>query len=278
LDSLKPQAPSPEPTHLPADYHIHTAWCGHASGTMEEYVLRAIELGLPEMGFSEHLPQPAPIADKVAPTADEMERFLDEFTRVRKAFAGRMTIRLGGEAEFTPGSAKEIERMKRDYRLEYLIGSVHFLDGWAFDHPAYQDGFAAGSVDGVYREYFEMIRKAAETRLFDVIGHFDLPKKFGHRPDTSVVKLAEEAIKAMAANGVGFEINTAGRDKPVAEFYPSKDVLIVCREAGLGLTFGSDSHAPKEVGRYFREASALARACGYRQTMRMDPEREGVEV
>jgi len=263
---------------VPADYHIHTAWCGHASGTMEEYVVRAIEVGLPEMGFSEHLPQPVPIEDKVAPTADEMEEFLDEFARVRKAFAGRMTIRLGGEADYTPGSAKEIKRMKRDYRLEYLIGSVHFLGGWAFDHPAYRDGFAARSVDGAYRQYFEMVREAAETGLFDVIGHLDLPKKFGHRPDTSVVKLAADAIDAMASNGVGFEINTAGKDKPVGEFYPSKDLVIACREAGLRLTFGSDSHAPEQVGRYFREASELARACGYTHTMRMNPGREGVEV
>ena len=286
-DSLKPKAQSPKPSPkaqspkpspLPADYHIHTAWCGHASGSMEEYVLRAIELGLPEMGFSEHLPQPVPIPDKVAPTADEMEQFIDEFASLRKAYAGRMTIRLGGEADFTPGSAQAIERMKRDYGLEYVIGSVHFLGGWALDHPAYQDGFAARSVDAAYGEYFEMIREAAGTGLFDVIGHLDLPKKFGHRPDTSVVKLAEKSIEAMAANGVGFEINTAGRDKPVGEFYPSRELIVACREAGLRLTFGSDSHRPTEVGRYFREASELARECGYKHTMRMSPGREAAEI
>jgi len=245
---------------------------------MEQYVLRAMELGLPEMGFSEHLPQPVPIPDKVAPTAEEMDGFVDEFARVRKAFAGRMTVRLGGEADFTPGGASEIERMKRNYRLEYVIGSVHFLGGWAVDHPAYADGYATRSIDAVYREYFEMIREAAGTGLFDVIGHLDLPKKFGHRPDTNVVKLAEKAIEAMAANGVGFEINTAGRDKPVGEFYPSRDLIVACRQAGLRLTFGSDSHAPKEVGRYFAEASELARECGYTQTMRMSEEREAVSV
>ena len=261
-----------------ADYHIHTAWCGHATGQMEEYVLRAIELGLPEMGFSEHLPAEIPVPDKLCPTRDEMVVLLDEFHRLRKAYVGKIALRLGGEADFTPGNEKDVERMKADYRLDYVIGSVHYIGNWPFDHPDYVDGFATRSIDAVYRDYFELVALAADTRLFDYIGHFDLPKKFGHRPAGGSLRFAEKAIERMAATGTGFEINTAGKDKPVGEFYPSRELIVACREAGVKLTFGSDSHAPQQVGRYFDEALELAKSAGYTRYVRMSPGRELIEL
>ena len=251
-----------------ADYHMHTIWSGHATGTMEEYVQRAVELGLPEMGFSPHLPMPIPINEKVCVSEQDMPVLLEEFHRLRKAYAGTIPIRLGGECDFLPGCEKRIERMKSDYALEYIIGSVHFIGGWAFDHPRYAWEFEDRSVDQVYREYFGLVEQAAKSRLFDVIGHLDLPKKFGHRPPGGCVEIARKAIEALAAAGMAFEINTAGKDKPVGEFYPSPDLAAECRRAGLSLVFGSDSHAPAEVGRYFADAVAAARSAGCTQTLR----------
>ena len=261
-----------------ADYHIHTFWCGHADGTMEEYVEHAIALGLPEMGFSPHLPLDIPIEDKVCLTFEEMEAFLDEFNRLRKAYADAIPLRLGGEADYIPGTEKEIERLNQQYGLEYLIGSIHFLGDWAFDHPKYIDGFSKQPIDRVYSDYFGLVADAAKTGLFDVIGHLDLPKKFGHRPENGCVSHAERALAAMAGAGVAVEINTAGRDKPAAEFYPCREVLAACRRAGIKLTFGSDSHAPGEVGRYFDEAADLARSVGYTRTLRLGPEREEIDL
>ena len=37
------------------DYHIHSKLCGHGVGELEEYVQYAVQSGLPEMGFSEHI-------------------------------------------------------------------------------------------------------------------------------------------------------------------------------------------------------------------------------
>ncbi|NQT19618.1 MAG: histidinol-phosphatase HisJ family protein [Planctomycetes bacterium] len=261
-----------------ADYHIHTAWCGHADGTMEEYVEQAIALGLPEMGFSPHLPLEIPIEEKVCLTLEEMDAFLEEFHRLRKAYAAVIPLRLGGEADFAPGTENEIERLKERYGLEYLIGSIHILGDWAFDHPKYIDGFAARPIDRIYSDYFGLVADAAKTGLFDLIGHLDLPKKFGHRPTNGCLPYAERALAAMAAGGVAVEINTAGRDKPVGEFYPSRDILEACQRAGVKLTFGSDSHAPGQVGRYFDEAADLARSAGYTRTLRLNPEREAVDL
>ena len=261
-----------------ADYHIHTAWCGHAYGMMEDYVKQAVKLGLPEIGFSPHLPLEIPIDEKVCVTRKDMETFLDEFERLRKAYAGTIPLRLGGEADFIPGTEKEIQQFHNDYGLEYLIGSVHFIGNWAFDHPKYVDGFSNRPIDAIFSDYFDTVLEAARSGLFDTIGHLDLPKKFGHRPPNGCVRHAEKAIAAMAATGVAVEINTAGRDKPVGEFYPCKDLLVECCKAGVRLVFGSDSHNPGEVGRYFDEAVELARSAGYARALRLNPEREVVDL
>ena len=38
------------------NYHSHTARCGHAWGTDEEFIQAAIEAGFGVLGFSEHTP------------------------------------------------------------------------------------------------------------------------------------------------------------------------------------------------------------------------------
>jgi len=261
-----------------ADYHMHTVWCGHADGQMEEYVRRAVELDLPEIGFTPHLPLEIPIEEKVCLTPGDMEIFLDEFHRLRRAYAQVIPLRLGGEADFLPGEEKQIQQFRVDYGLEYVIGSVHFIGDWAFDHPKYVERFSEQSIDTIYSDYFDLVAEGARTGLFDVMGHLDLPKKFGHRPENGCLAYAEKAITAMAAAGAAVEVNTAGRDKPVREIYPSIDILAECCNAGVKVVFGSDSHAPEQVGRHFEEAARLARSAGYTQTLRLSPDREMVDL
>jgi histidinol-phosphatase (PHP family) len=102
--------------------------------------------------------------------------------------------------------------------------------------------------------------------LFDIIGHLDLVKKYNFRPEGDNAQFAADAIKAISAAGACIEINTAGLRKPVGEIYPSKEILIMCREAGIGITFGSDAHTPDEVGKDFDRAKDLAVLAGYDQS------------
>ncbi len=88
-------------------------------------------------------------------------------------------------------------------------------------------------------------------------------KKFGHRPSASLHDAVDALARRLAAAGVVVELNTAGLRKPVREIYPSPDVVRALRSAGVPITFGSDAHAPAEVGHDLDRAAALARECGY---------------
>ncbi|MBI3191661.1 MAG: histidinol phosphate phosphatase, partial [Pedosphaera parvula] len=80
-----------------------------------------------------------------------------------------------------------------------------------------------------------------------------------------------------ARQRVAIELNTAGLRKDCREIYPSRDLLLLAREAGVAITFGSDAHAPSEVGMDFAAAVGLARAVGYTNYCRFS-QRERLSV
>jgi len=241
----------------PADYHVHLL--GHGEGRLDlaylqEYVLKARRAGLVELGLAEH---------------DEFLGLLDGafLARAGAEFAP-LRLRLGLEVSWRPGREREIRAMTARLPFDYVIGSVHDLDGWPFDHPDFVDGYAAWDVDDLYRRYFALVAQAAASRLFDVIGHLDLIKVFGYRSRRPVVSLAEEALAAIKEAGVAVEVNTAGLFKPAGEMYPAQDLLAACFARDIPITFGSDAHRPEEVGRELARAAEMARRVGYRRCIR----------
>jgi histidinol-phosphatase (PHP family) len=248
---------------LPADIHLHSKYCGHATGEPEQYVERAIELGLEAVGFSFHLPIPIPVPYKVNVSREELDLLAREVERLRAAYRHDIPVLFGGEADMLPGQEDAVAELAAAYPFDHLIGSVHFLDGWAFDHPAEVAGYEGRDIRQLYETYFDRLLAAMRTRLFDIVGHADLVKKFGHRPQGDWSDLMDRVARAARECDLCIEINTAGIDKPVGEPYPSAAFLGTCFEHGVPVTFGSDAHTPGEVGRHFPRAVALARAAGY---------------
>jgi len=193
----------------------------------------------------------------------EHDFYIEDVERCRRAYAHDITIRLSTEADFIPGHERELEAILRRYDWDYVIGSVHFLDGWGFDDSRNMSGFDGRDLDALYLEYFETVGASAETGLFDTIGHTDLVKKFGHRASAPLDEAYTKLAQRFARAGVCVEVNTAGLRKPCAEVYPHPDLLRACQAAGVPTTFGSDAHAPLEVASDLQAAEALMRSVGY---------------
>jgi histidinol-phosphatase (PHP family) len=109
------------------------------------------------------------------------------------------------------------------------------------------------------------------------MAHPDLPKKFGFRPKGDLTPIFDRFLTACADNGTAIEISTAGLHKPCAEIYPSLEFLKLARARGVGITFGSDAHQPRHVGRDFDKAVALARAAGYAEFCRFAKRRKTMQ-
>jgi histidinol-phosphatase (PHP family) len=244
------------------DYHMHTPLCKHAVGEPEEYARRAVERGIGEIGFSDHCPMPATYDPDFRMREDQYADYIAMVVRCRKAFPA-LSIKLGLEADYHPGTEPFVRDVIARYEFDYVIGSVHYLGSWGFDNPDLVHLYEGKDIYELYRQYYDLVRGLAETRLYDIVGHPDVIKKFGHRPARDYEPLERAALEAVAKAGMALDVNTAGLRRPAKEIYPSPRMLKAARAMGIGITFGSDAHEPRLVGEAFGEAVALAKAAGY---------------
>lgn len=248
---------------LPPDTHMHTPLCKHAEGEPAEYVTAAAARDLRELIFCDHAPAP----DGYDPTN---RMLLEQFPEYRNAIRDLQesyddaAIGFGIESDYYEGCTSFQSEWLPAQEFDLVIGSVHFIGDWGFDNPINADVWASVDVKGAWQRYFGLISELAGTGMYDVVGHLDLPKKFGHRmKDPDLKEAAQPALDLIAAAGMAIEINTGGLRKPVKEMYPSPLLLSLARERDIPVCFGSDAHSPKEVGHAFGEAVALAEEAGY---------------
>jgi histidinol-phosphatase (PHP family) len=253
---------------LPADYHLHTRLCRHATGEPGDYAARALALGLTEIGFSDHSPMRQDDFDDWRMRLDQLDEYVGKVRRAQKDFP-QLAIRLALEMDYLPGCGDWIQELAGRHPWDYFIGSVHYVsDGWDIDNPKKLSLWRERDAYEVWSAYFDRLTMAAETGFFDIIGHADLPKKFGHRPTRDCTPLYERFLNAARKRNVAIELNTAGLRKDCHEIYPGRQILQLAFQKGVPITFGSDAHAPEEVGMNFAEAVQLAREAGYQECCR----------
>lgn len=249
------------------DCHIHTERSGHGGGTVAQMAGAAVFAGLDGIVFTEHLPLPSGIDPEhhiSMPEAD-LEVYVAEIAEMAARVRG-LEIVVGGEADWIPERADECAAVRERARaagVSVLLGSVHFIDGWAFDDPHQVESWDDREVSAVWERYFELWCDAARSGHFDVMAHPDLVKKFGHRPESHPVELYREAARAAAEGGVCIEVSSAGLRKPVGELYPGLELLAMFLEAGVPATVGSDAHATGEVGHGIDAGYDALAASGY---------------
>jgi len=258
---------------LPADYHMHTPLCRHATGEPAELAAQAVKLGLPEIGFSEHNPMIRDDYDDWHMLRSDLDAYVEKVARARREHPG-LSIKLALEIDFIPGQEPWIRDLAARHPWDYLIGAVHYVsDSWDFDNPKKVAEWERRDPAEVWAEYFDRLTRAAESGLFDIIAHPDLCKKFGFYPKQECTPLFLRFLKAVNQNDLAMELNTAGLRKPCQEIYPSPKIVQLAAQLGVPITFGSDAHAPGEVGMNFADAVKLARSAGYSQCCRFTQRR-----
>jgi histidinol-phosphatase (PHP family) len=256
------------------DYHTHHERCGHAVGKLEDYVKRGVELGLTQLGLSDHLPlihvDPANYYPEMAMPMVELPRYVEECLSLKERYRGTIDLRVGLEADYIEGYEEQIRELLSPYPWDYLIGSVHFLGEWDITDHRQVHGWEGKDVLEVYHRYYDAVRKSALSGLYDIIGHMDVIKRFGYGPATpeghaEVRALERSALQAIAESGIAMELNASGLTKPCAEMFPAEHVLQEALALGIPLTLGSDAHDPAKLGDGLQEARSVLWNTGYRE-------------
>ncbi|NMC07756.1 MAG: histidinol-phosphatase HisJ [Candidatus Lokiarchaeota archaeon] len=251
------------------DLHTHTFKCHHAKGTSEDIVKAAIQQGLKAIGINDHFPMrylPAPIP--AADYAMELSEFPDhvkEIKQLREKYKGKIEVLFGSEVDFYQPAIDTIKQSLEPFMddFDYLYGSVHVVTDWTIDDEKFMYKWEEQPIDNVHDGYYRVLEQMAKTRLFDVVGHIDVCKKFKKFPSGNLDTRIGTTLDAIAAAGMVLEINTAGLRKPVGEIYPSPRILEMAAARNIKITLGSDAHDPAEVGYCFDKAIDLAKRAGY---------------
>jgi histidinol-phosphatase (PHP family) len=250
---------------------MHTPLCKHAGGPMEAYVERAIELGLGEVGFSDHNPLPDGRSANVRMKESELDYYVERVTELRYRYRGKIDVMLGLEVDYIEGLEDYVQKQIAAHPWDYIIGSVHFLDN-ACREPSWPRAYA-GDGHPLYARYFELMRRMVRSGLCDIVAHFDVVKRSGCQPGEPEADDITRTLQAIKDAGVCLEINTSGyrhAELPEPQPYPSFPIVEQALTLGVPLTVNSDAHAPEQVGTQFGTVEKFLHRQGCRQLAKFD--------
>jgi len=266
------------------DWHTHNELCHHAIGTIEDYVNKAIELKLKTIGISDHFPyeflkniERIPYKE-YAITLPEIENYLSTTEKLKGKYKEDITIRIGFEIDYFKYQESALSNHLNPIRnrLDFILGSIHilnFFDGkgaWGFDDSRFREDYNYYGADDVYMFYYQKLQKMVKTPGFDfdIIAHFDLPKKFNDIPNNKEM-IFNEALKTLELikkkGNISMEINTGGLRKDCNEQYPSEEIIKEMYSLDIPILLGSDAHNPIYIAWEFKKIIKMLKRIGYNQ-------------
>jgi len=287
-----------------SDYHLHLVphdvpaeVVGPFGRLIERYVDHAREVGVTELGFTEHFyrcVESAPVlgpfweseirADLAAQAkaAVSADRTLSLETYVGAVLAAKeqgLPVKLGLEVDFFPETIDAVAAFLEPYPWDYLIGSVHWIGGWGVDDGRAAYEFERRGIQQAWDDYFDLELRLAESGLVDVLAHADVVKKNGHRPVAEPLEWYDRVAQAASRTGTAVEVSSQGLRYPAAEVYPSPAFLSRLADHDVGITLGSDGHTPDAAGWGHHQVVEAARDAGYSSYLRFEARRpEPIEL
>jgi histidinol-phosphatase (PHP family) len=268
------------------DWHTHNELCRHAEGKIQDYIKKAIEMNLDLIGISDHFPyeylEHSSLLIKEVPyqeyamRLDEIDSYLSSIEQLRTKYDNQIQIRTAFEIDYFRSQEEVLKNYSNKIfdKLDYILGSVHILHGksklFAFDDRRFLSMYKEyESIDSIYLEYYQKLQYMIKSKKFnfDILSHFDLPKKYNKRAKNKEIVM-NEAIKTLELAkkvDLTIEINTGGLRKEVHEQYPSEEIIKEMFNLDISVLLGSDSHHPNDLGHEFNTMIELLKKIGYNQ-------------
>lgn len=257
------------------NYHGHCEYCD-GKGAIEDYVIKAIDLKMAAIGLSSHAPVPF-YTDWNMP-GDKLTAYLEEVETIKQKYKGQITVLKSMEVDFIPDILSPAHATIKNSHLDYVVGSIHFVDQikdgthWAIDGPA--DEFKQGlkeifddDIKKAVLRYYELTREMIRTAKPDIIGHMDKIKM--HNKTFNLFDEEEswykdevrQTMELIAAEGVIVEINTKAFYRS-GLLFPGPEHFKLLRELDIPVTINSDAHHPDKLTNGFEEVAHLLKENG----------------
>ena len=264
-----------------ADYHLHSEFSDDSRESMENQIARAIELGLDEMCFTDHVDygikkdwnDPGGIqwrgGDGMSSSADEMSplanvnypEYFAKLLRMRATFGSKISIRSGLEFGIQSITVQDYEKLFTKYRneLDFVLFSMHQVNNQEFWNQQFQEGKTQQEYNEQY--YNEILKTMKLFRNYSVLAHLDLLVRYdraGIYPFEKVQDIIAEILKQAITDGKGIEVNTSSWHYGLSDTQPSRKILKLYKDlGGKIITVGSDAHSTKYLADHIKDAYAI---------------------
>lgn len=224
---------------LTADYHnhpqAHREDLAYSEAVLQPWADKAKELGLQDLALTDH------DRYKAGVNFDEISKLQERNPEIKI----RSGIELDNDPETSADGRRWVE--KNWDKLDFVLGSVHFVQAFPFDHPNFISEYDKHDINDLYREYYKEIRQIASSGLVQSMAHLDLIKIFKFFPSDDMTEVYHETLELIKEKDLSMEISTAGFRKPIGEQYPSIELLKMAKEKGISFTIAGDAHAAKDL-------------------------------
>ena len=165
-------------------------------------------------------------------------------------------IRFGLEVCYFERHEEEIHKLIHGYPFDFITGSVHYIDGWAFDHKP--EHWSGRDVDATYVRYYEIMSNLIKSGLFDILAHPDSIKCFDNYPSIDLTESYKNIADLLVLSGVKAE-HSAGlhMNYKHSSLGMNKTMLQVFKKAGVDMITASDAHRPEDVGKFIKEMEQI---------------------
>ncbi|MGG3643651.1 histidinol phosphate phosphatase domain-containing protein [Bacillus gobiensis] len=257
----------------------------YSSYWLDFYLLEALRKGIKEVGIVDHLyrfTETKQYYEKYMHLGNDqlgtlqktwlhqvMNQSISAFTntihQAKERWAEKgVTLRIGIEADYFESGEEELNNLLSLGKWDYIIGSVHFLDGWGFDNPEAKSLFDERNLEDLYDRFFKTVEKGIRSNLFHIFAHLDNLKLFNYRPDENLlVPYYHKIARALKETSTATEINAGLYYRyPVKEMCPSPLFLQILAQYEIPMTISSDSHFPDDLGNYAEQNSQTLKQHG----------------
>jgi len=264
------------------NHHTHSLY-SDGSSQPEEYIIEAISKGFNILGFSEH--SPLPFENKFSFRKENKDEYLSLLQNLKQEYSSRISILTGMEMDFIPGISENFSKIKAEYKLDYLIGSVHLVrpqsseELWFTDGPdfeTYDQGLNelfGGDIKKAVTAYYYQLNEMIETQHIDILGHLDKIKmhnrdRFFREDEAWYKSLVSETLELIQDRDIIVEVNTRGIYKKRSETtFPGLDILKQIKDLRIPVMVNSDAHKPHELDLEFNQGFSLLKEAGIEEVV-----------
>ncbi|MBP1948512.1 histidinol-phosphatase HisJ family protein [Virgibacillus litoralis] len=243
------------------DYHVHSDFSADSTTPMEKTIEKAIELGLEEICFTDHIDYDYP--DDSIVFYFDLEQYDEKIKELKAVYADSISIKKGVEIGIQPHLVKRYNDLLADRMFDFIICSMHTSEQKDLHSGRF---FNNRSVDDSYLAYYEDLLYCVKNfNQYNVLGHIDLVKRYAKQNSThDFHDILQQIFKEIVSKGKGIELNTSGIRYGLKNGMPSSDILRLYKECGGEiLTLGSDSHVESTLAYDFKESLDMLKGLGF---------------